>query len=374
MPRLLRLVAPLLVVALVAATPLVALAHGGDGGALGEAKSKVAAIKQRLAEAERVADTAGAELADADARLHEVEEAVNAAAMALERQEAEVEAAAGQLRRLEADAARIRRAFDRRAAGIYKRGSGLPFEIVLSSDNIEDALARSAFIRVITAADTATLEGVTNAQVAVDAQRDLLEAERGRLDAMYHEQEELLAEVAALRRSKALAAASARADVATLEAQKDDLEADQKRLERIIAQRAVAPTRVSSPSTSGYSWPLCGAVTSEFGRRWGRAHTGIDIDDNRSSAIAAAKAGVVIYAGWQGGYGRMTLIDHGDGVVTAYAHQAGQSVSRGQAVARGQRIGTVGNTGNSTGPHLHFETRVGGTPVNPRRFLPGGGC
>lgn len=346
---------------------------GNETAALAEAKAKIADVKARLESAQAQAQSAADQLAQADARLAEVEEAVNTAAAALERQELAVADAEQELSQLERDAARLRDAFDRRAAGIYKRGSGLPFEIVLASGNVEDALERSAFIRVITAADQATLEGVETSQVAVEAQRALLAAERGTLQQMYLEQEALLAEVAELRASKALQAAAARAEVSELEAKKDSLEADSKALERIIERRAATGARVSSPSTRGYSWPLCGPVTSEYGRRWGRMHKGIDIDDSRSRSIMAAKEGVVIFAGWQGGYGRMTLIDHG-GVVTAYAHQSSQAVSRGQVVSRGQHIGTVGNTGNSTGPHLHFETRVNGSAVNPRRFLSGNGC
>ncbi len=330
-PRLRRLLASTVAVATIVAAPVVAEARGGGGSevaALAQAKEKIAAIKRQLDDAAATASAAEAELAGADARLAEVEDAVNEAAAALERQEAAVDEAARRLDALEADADRLRDAFDRRAADIYKRGSGLPFEIVLTSGDMQDALERSSFLRVITASDTATLEGITNGQVAVGAQRELLEAERSHLQVMYQQQEELLAQVAELRRSKALAAAAARAEVDQLEHEKEELEADSKKLERIIKARASSGGRVSSPSTSGYSWPLCGAVTSEYGRRWGRMHEGLDIDDNRSSAILAAKDGVVIFAGWQGGYGRLTLIDHG-GVVTAYAHQAAFGVSRG---------------------------------------------
>lgn len=371
-PRPLLLIALLLVTTLFVPGP--ADAQSGDSAALSEAKQKVAAIKQEIEAAQADARSADQELADADARLAQVEAAVNQAAAALDRQEQAVAEASQQLATLQADADRIRQAFDQRAADIYKRGSGLPFEVVLTSGNVEEALERSAFIRVITSADTATLEGISNAQVSVDAQRELLEAEQGRLEQMYVEQQELLAEVEEIRKSRAVAAAAARAEVEELEAQKEDLEDDAKRIEKLIRQRSAPSATVSSPGRAGYSWPLCGYVTSRYGYRWGRMHRGLDIDDNRSSAILAAKGGRVIFAGWQGGYGRLTLIDHGDGVVTAYAHQAAFGVSEGQSVVRGQRIGTVGNSGSSTGSHLHFETRVNGSAVDPERFLPGRSC
>jgi murein DD-endopeptidase MepM/ murein hydrolase activator NlpD len=103
-------------------------------------------------------------------------------------------------------------------------------------------------------------------------------------------------------------------------------------------------------------------------------HQGIDQGASTGTPIGASKAGTVIYAGWQGGYGNLVLIDHHDGVVTAYAHQSRMAVSRGQSVSQGATIGYVGNTGNSTGPHLHFETRVNGSAVNPRQYLSGSPC
>jgi murein DD-endopeptidase MepM/ murein hydrolase activator NlpD len=111
-------------------------------------------------------------------------------------------------------------------------------------------------------------------------------------------------------------------------------------------------------------------VTSEYGTRWGRLHAGIDLAGDTGDPISAAGAGTVIFAGSQNGYGLTVVIDHGGGVSTLYAHQSRVAVGNGQRVSRGQVIGYVGNTGSSTGSHLHFEVRVGGSPQNPRRHLP----
>lgn len=118
---------------------------------------------------------------------------------------------------------------------------------------------------------------------------------------------------------------------------------------------------------------MCAPVTSEYGPRWGRMHQGLDQGASSGATIGAAKAGTVIFAGLQGGYGNLVLIDHG-GVVTAYAHLSSMAISSGQSVSQGQTIGNVGSTGNSTGPHLHFETRVNGAAVNPRQYLSGSPC
>jgi len=103
--------------------------------------------------------------------------------------------------------------------------------------------------------------------------------------------------------------------------------------------------------------------------RWGRMHDGIDIAASSGTPIHAAASGTVIYAGWMEGYGNLVVIDHGNGLSTAYGHQSSIAVGNGQAVAQGQTIGYVGTTGHSTGPHLHFEVRVNGAPVDPLGYL-----
>jgi murein DD-endopeptidase MepM/ murein hydrolase activator NlpD len=125
----------------------------------------------------------------------------------------------------------------------------------------------------------------------------------------------------------------------------------------------------TSPSVHGLIWPASGPVTSPFGWRWGRMHEGIDIGAPYGAPIHAAAAGRVIYCGWLGGYGNLTVIDHGGGLATAYGHQSSIVVSCGQDVSQGQTIGYVGSTGHSTGPHLHFEVRVNGAPVDPLGYL-----
>jgi murein DD-endopeptidase MepM/ murein hydrolase activator NlpD len=121
-------------------------------------------------------------------------------------------------------------------------------------------------------------------------------------------------------------------------------------------------------SASGFVWPVQGVLTSGFGPRWGRMHEGIDIAAPAGTPIAAAAAGTVIYAGWLGGYGNLTIIDHGGGVATAYGHQSAIYVTAG-GVSQGQVIGAVGTTGHSTGNHLHFEIRINSSPVDPLGYL-----
>ena len=120
------------------------------------------------------------------------------------------------------------------------------------------------------------------------------------------------------------------------------------------------------PSAAGFVWPCDGVVVSGFGMRWGRMHEGIDIGCAYGTPNRAAASGTVIYSGWLGGYGNLVVVDHGNGLSTAYAHASSLLVGVGQSVSQGETVSLVGSTGNSSGPHLHFEVRVNGDAVDSR--------
>jgi murein DD-endopeptidase MepM/ murein hydrolase activator NlpD len=126
--------------------------------------------------------------------------------------------------------------------------------------------------------------------------------------------------------------------------------------------------RRAAPATPDYVRPGIGGLTSGFKWRWGRMHTGIDLAGPYGSPIRAVTAGTVIEAGREGGYGYIVKVQHEDGVVTYYAHMS-QILVEGGKVTAGQIIGKEGNTGHSTGPHLHFEVRIDGAPINPIPWL-----
>ena len=115
--------------------------------------------------------------------------------------------------------------------------------------------------------------------------------------------------------------------------------------------------------------PSSGVVTSRFGARWGRTHTGIDLGAPTGTPIKAAAGGTVIFSGWKGTLGKLVVISHGNGVQTYYAHCSSLLVSSGDTVSAGQLIAKMGNTGRSTGPHLHFEIRVNGSAINPQSYI-----
>jgi murein DD-endopeptidase MepM/ murein hydrolase activator NlpD len=188
----------------------------------------------------------------------------------------------------------------------------------------------------------------------VRALRDELVANKGKLEAARQEKKVSLDSLTAEERADA-------EEIDGLQAVSADLEAK--------IRAAQAHSTVQHVSAAGFIWPVNAPITSPFGWRWGRMHEGVDLGAAYGTPIAAAAAGAVIYAGWEGGYGNLVVIDHGGGLATAYGHQSRIAVSVGQSVSQGETIGFVGSTGHSTGPHLHFEVRFNGEAVDPLGYL-----
>lgn len=147
--------------------------------------------------------------------------------------------------------------------------------------------------------------------------------------------------------------------------------------EKDIEKRLRLIETTSDPKFVPTIWAHLGKINNEFGFRrnpfGGRSyefHAGMDIDGDRGDIIVAPANGIIAEAGWKGGYGYMIEIDHGNGLITRYGHLSKLEVQVGDPIQRGQLIGFVGSTGRSTGPHLHYELRLGEKPINPRRFLP----
>jgi murein DD-endopeptidase MepM/ murein hydrolase activator NlpD len=184
--------------------------------------------------------------------------------------------------------------------------------------------------------------------------RDELVANKGELEAAREQKKVSLDSLSAQERADA-------EEIDGLQAASADLAAK--------IRAAQANSTVQHVSGAGFIWPVNAPITSPFGWRWGRLHEGVDLGAAYGSPIAAAAAGVVIYAGWESGYGNLVVIDHGGGLATAYGHQSRIAVSFGQSVSQGETIGYVGSTGHSTGPHLHFEVRVNGQAVDPLGYL-----
>jgi murein DD-endopeptidase MepM/ murein hydrolase activator NlpD len=145
-----------------------------------------------------------------------------------------------------------------------------------------------------------------------------------------------------------------------------------KKLKKKKISKKKQPSKIDIKSIKGFfTWPLKGQLTSRFGNRNGRHHDGIDIGARRGTSIVAAAGGQVMFSGWgPTGYGLMLIIKHKNNLTTIYAHNSHIHVHKNQIVKQGQRIASVGSTGRSTGPHLHFEVRNDSRPINPLKYLP----
>jgi murein DD-endopeptidase MepM/ murein hydrolase activator NlpD len=144
-------------------------------------------------------------------------------------------------------------------------------------------------------------------------------------------------------------------------------DAERARVLAVVKILTAPPPPVTDPTS--FIWPAKAPITSGFGRRGGRPHEGVDIDAPYGAPIVAAQTGTVTFAGVKNGYGNTTIIDHGHGISTLYAHQSKILVRVGQHVSQGDLIGKVGATGHVTAPHLHYEVHVNGAPRNPMPWL-----
>lgn len=233
-------------------------------------------------------------------------------------------------------------------------------------DGLADARSRTRSARAEAARITERVAARASEQRAVVARlaasRDALVTARGEKEAALASVQEsrgaLQEEIDSLEAESARLAAAIRAAQAQAQAQ---------------AGQGQAAAPVAPPVTGGgdgtLRWPVSGPVTSGFGPRWGRMHEGIDIAVPTGTPVGAAAPGTVIYAGWLGGYGNLVVVDHGNGLSTAYAHNSQLLVGVGTVVGTGTTISLSGNTGNSSGPHVHFEVRVGGSAVDPLGYL-----
>ncbi len=329
-------------------------------GQVEQLTGQVAALRNREAAVQ-------AELDETQARLEGAEEDLSVARVRLHRS----------IRALRAELVAIYMSEDPDIVGV-----------MLDSDGYDDLLSRTQYLSTIQdqgdsiAGRVRDLRDQTVATVdAIRVARDAIAAKEAELAQTRGELEAQQARLVAARAREHDALERTRTHVGSLQGDVSGLEkkiqaqlqaAQEAAAEEAAATGGIAPTTAGpnlGVSSSGLIWPVSGAVTSPFGPRWGTIHEGIDIGAAEGTPIQAAQGGQVVLAGWNGGYGNYTCIDHGGGLSTCYAHQLSIGVSVGQEVNQGDVIGQVGNTGHSFGAHLHFETRVNGVAQDPLGYL-----
>lgn len=282
--------------------------------------------------------------------------------------------------------------FEDRAVEAYKAGPTAEMDGLMSSESFGDLVDRFTYYEAAMDAEAELLDEITTLQEEIADKRDEVEKKKQDIAAKELALEEDRSEVAASLASRADAVAALDGVITSKEGllsnvedeAKDlkeiasDLEADEARIRGILAAASSGAPAPTGPMPTGggqFLWPAAGPLTSPFGYRvhpiFGdtRLHSGVDIGAGYGSPVVAADSGTVSFVGAMSGYGNVIIVDHGGGVATTYNHLSGYYVSSGSSVSRGQRIGAVGCTGYCTGPHLHFEVRINGTPVDPMPYL-----
>lgn len=346
---------------------------------------EIAGIRERLEELNATVRRFGREAAAARRRFERAERA-------LVRAEAERAEVAQRLLEAKAAVEAARRAMNVTVTALYQRGQSeeqaVYAAIMETSQSPHEVLAATHYMKGVLLEDRAELDRFVALQHEVEAlsreaerRRDEARAARDQVAVERQRVEGLRAEAVAAR-----GAARAEEDreqelLAEVQSRKSDFERELRLLQ--VESSAIGEwlrsiqsgQRLAPRKKKTFRMPVNGPMSSRFGPRthpiYGdtRVHTGLDFSVGSGVPIRAGGAGLVVWSGPRGGYGNLVIIDHGNGLATLYAHQSRLDVTVGQRVATGQRVGAVGSTGMSTGPHLHFETREFGTPADPLYYL-----
>lgn len=280
--------------------------------------------------------------------------------------------------------------FYKRVRDIYINGRLSYLDVVIGSKDFSDFANRLEVLKRIIDSDINLISEIKKERAQIEAQKKKLEEDRAKLVEL---------EKAALAKQAEIEQKKAERNVVLQKAQNDravamqaieELNASSAQISAMLKERqaaraaAAAAAAQSAGQGSSYTWvqgtgqlgwPVSGEITSPYGYRvhpiWGTTiyHSGIDIGVDEGTPVHAADSGVIVWSGWMGGYGYAVVIDHGNGLSTLYGHNSELAVDEGQSVSKGQVVAYAGSTGNSTGPHVHFEVRENGDPVDPMGYL-----
>jgi murein DD-endopeptidase MepM/ murein hydrolase activator NlpD len=372
--------------------------------------SRIAALREDIAAARDREEVLSSDIQSASAEIDSLEGKIETLGTILAELESELAAHRERLARLEdrfrdqterleflaGEYVRAQRVLEQRLVDLYQTGDADTVEIMLQVESLGDLIEQLDYFDQIGSQDQRIAATFKRLKLEMRVARERTAETKGEVEA----ETAALAEKTAAQREAQAALVAQQNALETAQSSKqnllvsvredrheheEDLEAmaaaSASLAATIQAAQSSAPSSSSggsggssggggdsTPSSSGLVWPVSGPVTSGYGPRWGRMHLGIDISAPTGTSVRAAASGTVIYAGVMSGYGNIVVIDHGGGLATAYAHLSAIWTGGG-SVSQGQGIGAVGCTGSCTGPHLHFEVRVNGNPVNPLSYL-----
>lgn len=308
------------------------------------------------------------ELASIEGQIAENEKQISATQTELENAEAEAEA--------------YDDTFKTRVRAMYERGSVSYLQIIFGAEGFADLLKRLELVSQIVEHDREVLQNMEKAQQKIRDKKNTLEENNRKVLLTREIQQNKKAELDANKEALSTVISKLQSDEATYRTVLDEADAAEEALRQEIRDMTSSSSNTTPQNNAVYSggafqWPTPSTtnITSPFGVRFhpiqkrNKMHTGIDIGAGYGASILAAESGTVLRAGWNSGYGNYVVIDHGSGLQTLYGHCSVLKVSSGQSVSRGQQIALVGSTGNSTGPHLHFEVLKRGSYVDPMGYF-----
>lgn len=331
--------------------------------------------KERAARAQTQVNSVSEKLRSIQGDLEVAQKEYSAIQDQLEATEKKIEVNGEILAKAEDDLADRSHILNKRMRDIYKNGQVNYLDVLFGANDFNDFVTRMDILKRVARQDVDLVNKVKDERELILAKKAELETDRASIVELKKAAEEKKALISARKQEQQKTLDSAVSERDQAESAYQELQENSRQIEQMI--RRIQPGNAGSAGGSGaLMWPASGPITSPFGWRThpifgtARYHSGIDIGAVYGDTVVAADSGVVIFADWMGGYGKAVVIDHGGGISTLYGHNSELLVSEGQRVSKGQAISRVGATGYATGPHLHFEVRENGSPVDPMSYLP----
>ncbi|HOE57529.1 MAG TPA: peptidoglycan DD-metalloendopeptidase family protein [Bacillota bacterium] len=312
---------------------------------------------------------------DLDHKLNEAEDELSKVESLLSQLECQIAGTTMELERASNDASSQKELLKKRVRVMYENGNVGYMSVILNSTSFSDFISRVDFLKKIISFDMNLLNDMKVYRDSVEDKRNQLESELAEKERIKKQIADKKQQVEMTKQDREKTLKEIISDLKELERQEDKLLAQSKEIEKKIVALQSSQKYIGG----ALAWPSPGyyKITSSFGNRTHpilrkkKMHTGIDIAVPKGTDIIAANTGKVIYSGYYGGYGNTVIIDHGGKISTLYAHNSKLLVSVGDEVTKDKVIAKSGSTGLSTGPHLHFEVRENGSPVDPMKYLTG---
>jgi murein DD-endopeptidase MepM/ murein hydrolase activator NlpD len=338
---------------------------------------------EQLKDAKKKEEKAMNDITKLTNQLAEAEQRLNVTELKRQQVSSRLAEAAARIQEAELRIERAKKLLKERVVAVYKYGGAAEFSLFMSASGTQDALSTSYLLTRIAEQDKMLIDDLILQRETLSKARSELEKQRKDLDARNKDLENQRTSIQRTSSERNKMLQQARKDKATFQAEQDELlKASGELKAKVNDLLAQKKRQAGNSKTPAYykggklAWPHRGKITSPYGTRihpvfkTKATHTGIDIDGSRGDPVRAAADGEVLYTGWLRGYGQVVIIDHGGDLTTVYAHLSGIETNENSKVKTGDRVGRVGSTGVATGDHLHFEVRVNGNTVDPRKYLP----